>query len=353
MKVRGKILIQKLGKLNFILGVTISSFLTVAFFFLALNEKIVEMKNMYPVNSVSFNKVITLPKKSDYIIKIKYDYKNTGAEIVSLNGKELELKFSRKRKNIVTRYYYLPKEIAKADKNILRIKFFPSNPSNIDLRIRNYIGLTAGRSMAITFKDTAIERKSGLFITITGIIFFIFSLSLWIFLIYLNNRIFNLPPRAIIINNIIAFSPSIIFYLIGSIVSVVGPYSFAVRPGYLFMFLFIVTLIFSITLNLLFLLVLRSYGFQVIFEQNITDKKESIKQYELSSWLARFINWIKSREFSDKCVLFFMFLLFMCAFLLILDMEWLAEQFANIAYFVLVLGVMIKFVKFAREERRN
>jgi hypothetical protein len=43
----------------------------------------------------------------------------------------------------------------------------------------------------------------------------------------------------------------------------------------------------------------------------------------------------------------------MCAFLLILGMEWLAEQFANIAYFALVLGVMIKFVKFVREERKK
>jgi hypothetical protein len=34
-------------------------------------------------------------------------------------------------------------------------------------------------------------------------------------------------------------------------------------------------------------------------------------------------------------------------------MKWWAEQFANIAYLVLVLGMVIKFVKMVREERKR
>jgi len=76
----------------------------------------------------------------------------------------------------------------------------------------------------------------------------------------------------------------------------------------------------------------------------------SKEKYQYPAWLNKMFFLIKSKEFSDKCILLFMFLLIMCALLLILGMEWPAEQFANIAYLALVLGVVIKFVKMVREK---
>ncbi len=48
-----------------------------------------------------------------------------------------------------------------------------------------------------------------------------------------------------------------------------------------------------------------------------------------------------------------MALLMMCALLLILHLNPVAEQLANVAYFSLVIGVVIKFMKLQREERRK
>lgn len=60
---------------------------------------------------------------------------------------------------------------------------------------------------------------------------------------------------------------------------------------------------------------------------------------------------MKGRELSDKLILSFMFLLVMCTLLLIQGVEPVAEQFANVAYFALVIGVGIKFVKLVKEGR--
>ena len=51
-------------------------------------------------------------------------------------------------------------------------------------------------------------------------------------------------------------------------------------------------------------------------------------------------------------VLAFMLLLITCAFLLIFKQERIAEQVANWAYLFLVIGVIIKFVRMLREEKK-
>lgn len=50
-------------------------------------------------------------------------------------------------------------------------------------------------------------------------------------------------------------------------------------------------------------------------------------------------------------ILVFMFLLAVCAFLLIHRREKIAEQVANWAYLSLVIGVIIKFVRMIREKK--
>jgi hypothetical protein len=339
-------------RLNLVMGGVFSILLTIGFILLVvpdLYKKIIETRQIFSVNSSTFTKVINLSQVSDYVLKIKYDFKNTDTDIVSLNGNKLELRVSNKGKDIITRYYYAPKDIVKSGDNILRIIFYPWNPPNIDLRIRNYLASTLGKNIILTLKRSSVRIKSSEKVLIFGIIFFILSFGLWSGIFYLGTRIFSLSLREVILNNIITFLPVTIIYLIIGIVSSQGPYSLAITPSYLFIFLFLTVMILNLSLNSLpiFLVtkVNNSYSPSVKVKQN--------KINQVPSWPEKSLNWIKSTEFSDKCVLLFMFLLIMCAFLLILGMEWLAEQFANIAYFALVLGVMIKFVKFVREERKK
>ena len=341
--------------LNIILGLFFSFLLTTSFFLLAvpdLNQKIIEIKQMYSVNSSFFTKMINFPQAGDYVIKVKYNFANTDGEVVVLNGDKLELRINKEKGIIRTRYYYAPREVVKEGKNFLRINFYPSNPPDIDLRIRNYLTSAAGGNVVLTLKNSVIRKKDFVSVVISGIIFFIFSLGLWVFTTYLGN-IFNLSMPAVIYSNVIAFSPAMLLYLISGVGSAIGPFSLAVSPVYLFIFLFITILIFSIGLDLLFLFLFRKINSEAISKQGSLDKAGIVKSYELPFWLEKILNWIKSREFSDKCILFFMFLLIMCAFLLILHLEPVAEQLANVAYLALVLGVTIKFVRFIKEERRK
>jgi len=56
----------------------------------------------------------------------------------------------------------------------------------------------------------------------------------------------------------------------------------------------------------------------------------------------RAVAWFLRNDFSDKCILFFMALLFSCAFLLCFNLSFIAEFLANVAYLSLVTGVIIK-----------
>lgn len=65
--------------------------------------------------------------------------------------------------------------------------------------------------------------------------------------------------------------------------------------------------------------------------------------------MAKFLIYIK-QEPADGFIIAFMLLLVICAFLLICKLDLIAEQFANIAYFALVIGVIIKFIKLIKEK---
>ncbi len=65
-----------------------------------------------------------------------------------------------------------------------------------------------------------------------------------------------------------------------------------------------------------------------------------------------FIRYHKT-NLSSAFILDFMLLLVLCAFLLMIRAEWLAEQIANLAYFLLVIGVVMKAVAFFRENRKE
>lgn len=56
---------------------------------------------------------------------------------------------------------------------------------------------------------------------------------------------------------------------------------------------------------------------------------------------------------SAPYIMLFMIILLICAFLLIIKLESVAEQMANIAYFLLVVGVGIEFYQLIKEKKRE
>jgi len=333
---------------SFIIGGIFSIFLTIGFILLAvpgLSKKVVKTQNMYSVNSSNFVKKINLPKESDYVFKIKYEYEDTDIATVTLNGHKLERRVSNKSEVTRTSYYYALADYVRQGDNNLKIHFYLGFPPNVDVRIKNYIASTEDKNIILTMRRSLINQKDFIRLIPIAIFFFIFSFALWSIIIFLG-KLFNLPFNQIILNNVISFSPCMILYFVFGVISVSTPYSLAITPSYLFVSLFIITLVVNIPLNFLSLFFLRR-------TRDSKEVEQKISTYEIPSWLEKSLSWLKTREFSDKCILLFIFLLIMCAFLLILGLEWLAEQSANIAYFTLVIGVVIKFVKFVRGSHSN
>ncbi len=65
----------------------------------------------------------------------------------------------------------------------------------------------------------------------------------------------------------------------------------------------------------------------------------------------RFLIHYHKTNLSSAFILDFMLLLVLCATLLMFKTEWLAERIANLAYFLLVIGVVMKFIQFAQKEK--
>lgn len=352
----------KLQKINPVIGVIISLVFTVGFGLLVapnLSKKIIKIEEMYFLDSSRFSKIVNLTKKQNYIFKLKYDFTNTNTEEVMLNGRNLELKRSKESKVIRTRYYYAPKEIMKEGRNFLKINFYPINPLDIDLRIRNYEAWFAGGNIVVTLNDFVRERTD--FVLIMKIGFFVFSFGLWIVYVYLG-KLLGFTTKQVLFNNIVLFLSWAGFYFILGVSSFFSPYYLVVSPAYLFGILFIGTLI----PNICFILF---HAYFLIKLGNSSVAKSKLKSYEISREQSKLLSklisykiperadklfyWLKSRKLSDKCVLLFMVLLVFSAVLLILSMEWVAYKTANIAYLVLVFGVVIKLVKMLREVGKN
>ncbi|MBA7708376.1 hypothetical protein ES703_117274 [subsurface metagenome] len=52
-------------------------------------------------------------------------------------------------------------------------------------------------------------------------------------------------------------------------------------------------------------------------------------------------------------ILDFMLLLVLCAFLFMIKAEWMAKQLANLAYFLLLIGVIMKAIQFFKESKKR
>jgi hypothetical protein len=63
--------------------------------------------------------------------------------------------------------------------------------------------------------------------------------------------------------------------------------------------------------------------------------------------------WFLMKDFSDKCILLFIALLFSCAILLSFNLSFIAEFLSNVAFLSLATGVIIKLIKVRSEPNEN
>jgi hypothetical protein len=300
-----------------------------------------------------------LPKDA-YLLKLKHIIQEDQPKEIFVNGFQVTsdvYHYIRRRGIIETDYIHLPKETTKEGRNKIEINFLKNKPPDLDIILSNY-RKKIGNDIYILFSDSA-NLPSGKisFKTTTSIVIIVFLFFSG--MIYLLSRFLSLNINKLLLYQIYSFLPFLIFLSsiwIGSNLSRI--YRVVITPSYFWTF-GMISFFFtegSIVLKKL----LQGYrlkeekvkSLKEINIDNITEREELwIINPKVKDFTDKTFSWIKSREFSDKCILLFMALLIMCAFLLILHLEPFAEQLANVAYFALVVGVGIKFVKFVKEER--
>ena len=206
-------------------------------------------------------------------------------------------------------------------KNTIEIYFPGIRPPDVNLEIANY-RRKVSNDIYILFSES-INLPSGKFSFENTFLFVLLTVLFLNGLVYFLGRVLPLTPARLFLYEVYSLFLFIICLSCLWILPVFSDaYRIAISPSYFWRF---------------GLISFFNIGLCIIFVRDLRNSKAFL--------------WIKTREFSDKCAIFFMILLIICAFLLDLHAKPAVEALANIAYFLLVTGVVIKFIKCLKEKR--
>ena len=230
--------------------------------------------------------------------------------------------YHRKLKNLFTKVYskpvdyvLIPADIVNADKNYLKLSFPPDIRDCATIKLENYEGNSSNR-IFILFKDSHIlllKRSPVVYLYSTLIVLLVFLFLLWATREHIYSKF------------LVSLLPANILFLLAYIIH----NTFSLRL--------------VITSDHFWTLQAVSLGIVLYFSIIIRCLRYLIRPF----W-----KWLKPRPFSDKCIVLFMFLLIACALFLVANSEIAAERLANVAYFALCFGVIIKFVQMVKERDR-
>ncbi len=337
---------KKYEKVNKLFGAGIS--LVIAIFFLVLinvdmDDFFIRESYVFPVNNTVFTKIIYFPVEGDYVLQLKYNDSETDIEVATLNRYRLEVRVGNDSSSgIVSRYYYVPKKIIKKRNNFLKIKFYPTNPLEIDVRMKNYLVEGANGNIVLTLKDAMSEHKNFQQRVFLAIVFFLFSFLFWNMLMYVQVRFLELSLRQSIIYNCISFFPITFLLLFLGGISLKGPYVLVLSPHFVFILFFVITISSVCFINILPVFI--EYFAKILFAS--TEQREKIL---LPSLVKSMVMWVYRRKFSEKLILLFMFLFIFADILYNSGMVNYAEWLSASAFWLLIAGVVLCFVSAMKE----
>ena len=312
-------------------------------------------------NSQYINKTYLISYKEDLLLKIA---SQSIQKTIAFNNKILTpyktKTYHRKLKNLYAKVYYIkpvdyvliPADIVNVGKNYLKLSFPPDIRDCVTIKLENYEGNSSNR-IFILFKDSHILplKRSHTAYLYSGLII----LSVFLFLSWKSGE-------HIYSKFLISLLPANILFLLAYIIPITIDLRLFVTSGYFWTLQ-------AVSLALACFIFFYIYNKKVISE-NIEKSYADLRKIflpvhafviavsiiivrclkYLHSRMIPYWQWLKSKSFSDKCIVLFMFLLIACALLLIAHLEIAAERLANVAYFVLSFGVIIKFVQLVRDK---
>ena len=241
--------------------------------------------------------------------------------------------YHRKLENLFAKVYskpvdhvFIPADMVNIGKNRLKLSFPPDIRDCVTIKIGNYHRNT-NNQIFVLFKDSHIfllKRNPIAYLYSVLIVLFIFLSLLW----RAGEHIYS--------KFLISLLPANILLLLAYIIVLIIELKLFITSGY---FWTVQAVLSAFTCSVFFY----SYNNKII---------NKIVMHHLV-WIKAFWQWLKPRPFSDKCIVLFMFLLIACALLLIAHLEKAAEHVANVAYFALCLGAVIKFVQLVRDNKKK
>ncbi len=311
--------------LHIILGICYAFFyahLTIPHF----NEVNIKMKDVR--NQVYF----TLPDNNTYLLKIWGDF---SVDRVLLNGTQIAHVMYKPRKVLKEYYFVLPPELAKTGNNSITIE--PDKRSTI--RIKNNIVIS--ELGAILFKNTPVNKllpDQQLYLLFV----LLFILLGFAFLYFFENFI-GIPFDKFLAIHFCAFLPCLllmgILYESNKYLPIKLLFFNKSFFGFCFLFIFI-----------FYLPLLFSYLWRQLKKlgHKINDLELKDKFFCLF-----FVQWWLSLKIVKKFEFSFYALLFLCAILLYFKLEFVAEIFGNIAYFLIFAAVILVLLKMQKEKHEN
>lgn len=292
--------------------------------------------------------LVELPKEDVYLVKIwglRYP------DNVYLN--DVEMSYFRKRERAKTKEIYIRAEAPPIKKgpNALIIV----SDESYSVRIRNFYGATESEGVFVLFKSSRYLRFFPDRIIFAALLFFAILAFSWTIFYFLFNFIFLNCRFDLFFKLFLQYNSIFFFIIIFSIILVVfSPYRVILSR---MVFLgWSISSLFLLNGFLLLRFILRHNPPLIFNKKHInflfvkTDLSfENEEELYLHHLLQRFIIFFKARP--DQCLIVsFIFLLCICMILLLFRLNSIANWISYLAYFCLVIGTTIKFIKLIKNK---
>lgn len=187
-----------------------------------------------------------------------------------------------------------------------------------------------------------------------------FAFLLWLFWLFYScflSFIIKIKFSRAIRIDFLSYLPSIVFLSLLALISFFSPYHFVYSLKTFFVLALAPTAVSKLLpykdLFLHFIKIAFRFILRDIEKTCLEIKRTTSFLKKQSNTLRKFLIRYHKTNLSSAFILDFMLLLVLCALLLMVKAERIAEQIANLAYFLLVIGVVMKAVAFFREGRRG
>lgn len=308
------------------------------------------------IRNIKGEKDFELPDRGTYLLKIWGD---NSYDKVFVNSLPITHSVFRKRPKLMEFYYVLAPNLTKKGTNTF--KTIP--PHRCSFRIKNCISATGFG--IVNFKTVTPQRtplSSGEY-TLILLAFVVFGCAFLLFL----QRFLRFPFGTFFLKYTLSFLPCIAFLSFAMNLSSFVPFQFSFFKNSFWglcaflIAIFQVPLLWSFFIREGFVYAVKQSDEKIRLLKDATriitvsasdfihaSRKKVLETGEQSarkfveSWP---VQWWLAQKFSDKCVIFFIAALFLCAFLLTFGFESLTEFLANLAYAALVTAVIIKYKK--------